>query len=106
MIKQLSPTQLAARLQQPNPPVMIDVREAWEHGIAHIPDVQLHVLNDIATWAKTLKKNDAYVLVCHHGGRSYTACQLMQRMGFTDVSNLDLGTDGWALQVNPDMQRY
>jgi rhodanese-related sulfurtransferase len=106
MIKHIDPMQLAARLQKPDPPAMIDVREQWEHEVAHIPGVQLHVLNDIGTWARTLDKTQSYVLVCHHGGRSMMACQLLQSMGFADVTNLEAGTDGWAAVVDPNMTRY
>ncbi len=106
MIKQLSVIDLAQRLQQPNPPVLIDVREPFEYEIAHVPGTHLHVLNDIGVWSKTLDKSGEYVLICHLGGRSQTACQLLQSMGFSKLANLAGGTDAWAQHVDPGMRRY
>lgn len=106
MIRQITAVALSHRLREPNPPKLIDVREQFEYEIAHLPDAQLHVLNGIGTWSKTLDKSAEYVLVCHHGGRSQMACQLLQGLGFENLSNLDGGTDAWAQHVDPVMSRY
>lgn len=87
-------------------PALIDVREPWEFAIAHIDGAQLLPLDQIEAWAQTLDKTADYVVMCHHGGRSAMACQVLQGLGFTNVRNLDGGIDAWAYAVDPTTPRY
>ena len=85
---------------------LIDVREPWEFKIAHIDGAQLLPLGQLDNWAKTLDKSAGYVIMCHHGGRSAMACQVLQGLGFTNVHNLDGGIDAWAYTVDSSIARY
>ena len=40
-IYEMPPTEAAARLRGDDPPVLIDVREPWEHGVARIEEIKL-----------------------------------------------------------------
>ena len=94
-----------AELQQAQPnqdqpaTTLIDVREPWEFQIAHIDEAQLLPLGQIYEWAQTLDKNAPYVVMCHHGSRSAMACQVLQSLGFKQLSNLDGGIEAWSVLV-------
>jgi len=88
------------------PPALIDVREPWEYQIAHLETAQLLPLGQIYEWAQTLDKDAPYVVMCHHGSRSAMACQVLQSLGFKNLSNLDGGIEAWSMRVDPSVPRY
>ena len=63
-------------------------------------------LGQLYEWAATLDKSSTYVVMCHHGGRSAMACQVLASMGFKKLSNLEGGIDGWAASVDASVPRY
>jgi rhodanese-related sulfurtransferase len=106
MVQEISPADVAQLRSQPNAPQLIDVRESWEFAIASIAGAQLQPLGQIGEWAAMLDKDAPYVVVCHHGGRSAMACQLLQSLGFKQVKNLTGGIDAWSQTVDPTVPRY
>lgn len=106
MVQEISPLDVAQLRSQPDAPQLIDVREAWEFAVANIAGAQLHPLGQIGEWAATLDKDASYVIVCHHGGRSAMACQVLQSLGFKQVQNLTGGIDAWSHSVDPSVPRY
>lgn len=106
MLKHMSVKELAERLKDENPPLLIDVRETDEYAFAHIEGAQLKPLGDIFSWAEELDKDKEYVLQCHLGSRSMQAAMLMQQMGFTHVANLTGGIDAWSVHVDASVPRY
>jgi rhodanese-related sulfurtransferase len=106
MVPEFNVLELAKRLAQPNPPVIIDVREADEYAYAHIAGAQLKPLGDIQQWAGELDREAEYVLQCHSGGRSAHAAGYLQSLGFKRVFNLRGGIDAWSKLVDPSIPRY
>ncbi len=106
MVQGITPSQLKAWKDNGQDFGLIDVREPWEHNYARIPDSDLKPLGDIDAWAATLDRNRPYVLYCHSGVRSFHACLLLERMGFTTVKNLSGGIDAWSLEIDPQIPRY
>jgi rhodanese-related sulfurtransferase len=106
MMKSISVQSYDSARKSADAPILIDVREPWEFAITSIESAVLNPLGEIRTWAQTLDKSKAYVIMCHHGGRSAMACQILSGMGFADVSNLDGGIDMWSLAVDPKTPRY
>jgi rhodanese-related sulfurtransferase len=103
----ITPQQFAEMKDAPaNASLLIDVREPWEYQIAHIEGAQLQPLGQIYEWAATLDKSADYVIMCHHGGRSGMACQVLGSMGFKQLANLQGGIDAWAICVDPNVPRY
>ncbi len=107
-VRNISPQDFAVVNQTPDTatPTLIDVREPWEFKIAHIGGETLLPLGQIYEWARTLDKAASYVVMCHHGGRSAMACEILQGLGFNDVKNLDGGIDAWSLVVDSSIARY
>ena len=106
LVPQLSSPELAERLKAANAPTILDVREQWEYDIAHLPASRLIPLTDLQATVGTLDKDGDYVMLCHHGMRSEMAAQWMQAQGFTRVSNLAGGIDGWSTTVDSTVARY
>ncbi len=107
-VRNISPQNFATEIESSASvtSTLIDVREPWEFQIAHIEGAVLHPLGQINEWAQPLNKSASYVVMCHHGGRSAMACQILQGLGFTDVKNLDGGINAWSYVVNPSIARY
>ena len=105
--KDISPQHYAAMKDDPaQAHVLIDVRDPWEYQTAHIEGSQLMPLGQLYEWGATLDKTTHYVVMCHHGGRSAMACQVLASLGFQQLSNLEGGIDGWAMSVDTNVPRY
>jgi phage shock protein E len=70
--------------------LLIDVRSREEFNSAHLPNAINLPVNEIEALAPDhLKdKNQPLLLHCHSGIRSETAKNLLEKMGYTSVSNL------------------
>lgn len=105
-VQHLSPTDVAARLGDANPPIIIDVRERWEYDIAHVEPSTLIPLSTLPAQVETLDPSQCYALLCHHGMRSEMAANWLAQHGFTQLINIDGGIDAWSDQVDPSLARY
>ncbi len=105
-VYEMSPDELAARRQEPRPPVLIDVREPWEHQIARIEGARLVPLGSLGAALSTFDPADEYVLYCHHGVRSLAGAEFLRARGLTRVANLAGGIDAWSVRVDPAVPRY
>ena len=106
MTADMPPRELAARLAGPQPPMLIDVREPWEHRLANIPGSRLIPLGTLPAALSTFDPDVEYVLLCHHGVRSLTALHLLRERGLTRVAHLAGGIDAWSADVDPGVPRY
>lgn len=103
---EVQPTALARALATAAPPFVLDVREAWEFAVAHLPGAHLVPLGDLPAHLAALPRHRELVTVCHHGGRSLSARALLIRAGFSPVRSLAGGMDAWAVEVDHEMKRY
>ncbi len=106
MVAQISPQDLAQKLQSDNPPLVVDVREPWEFNLARIPSAVLHPMRDVATWMHTLDPEAETVIMCHSGVRSLQVAGYLKMHGFKNVINLLGGIDAWSVWVDPRVPRY
>jgi glyoxylase-like metal-dependent hydrolase (beta-lactamase superfamily II)/rhodanese-related sulfurtransferase len=85
----------ASRLASAAPPVLIDLRSAGERAQKRI-DGSVHIpLNHLADRLAEIPSGRAVLLHCAGGYRSSIAASLVQREGFTDVSELAGGIAAW-----------
>ncbi len=105
-INAIRAAELRARMQQDDPPVVIDVREYHEVEIARLPEALHLPFSDLPAAVRFLDPTADYVVVCHHGVRSAEAAAYLVERGFTSVVNLLGGIDAWAREVDPTMARY
>lgn len=89
---QITAAQLKARLSQPNPPVVVDVRDTWEYEEQNIGalNIPLGDLSDRLDELETYKDREL-VVHCRSGSRSRAAQLFLQQNGFINVLNLEGG---------------
>lgn len=88
------------------PPLLLDVREEWEHALARIEGATLIPLPTLPSRLGELDPRRDIVVYCHHGQRSALAQQLLQAAGFHSVRNLTGGIDAWSQVVEQGRGRY
>lgn len=69
--------------------ILLDVRTAQEYQQGHIPgskNIPLQALDKIISMAD--RKDTPLYVYCHSGARSRQAVSMLQRMGYTDVTNI------------------
>jgi rhodanese-related sulfurtransferase len=104
---EVQPQALALQLKQPNPPLLLDVREQWEFETAFIPNSLLMSMGDVPSRAHAeLDPDEPIVVICHHGARSLNVTMWLRAQGFEHVQSLATGIDGWSRTVDPAVPRY
>jgi rhodanese-related sulfurtransferase len=91
----ISVRDLKAKLDAREPIVLIDVRQPEEFKSGHVAGARSLPLPTLATRLDELAKDAAIHCICLSGGRSQAACELLQRQGFTNVTNVVGGMGAW-----------
>jgi hydroxyacylglutathione hydrolase len=94
-IELIDPEELAARAQAPEPPLILDVRNASEYAAEHIPG-SLHIpYGDLADRFDEIPRERPIATICRGGKRSGLAASILQREGFADVVHVGKGVGAW-----------
>ena len=99
-------TELKARIDSGDAPMIVDVREPAEFEICRIPGAVLIPLSQLRSRIGELDTEQELVLHCKVGGRSANATEFLKRAGFTHVRNLTGGILAWIDQVDPSQPKY
>ncbi|OGS92112.1 MAG: sulfurtransferase [Gallionellales bacterium GWA2_60_18] len=104
-VKEIMPWDMSRRLAAGDAPVLLDVREAAEFALLHIPgsiNVPRGVLEQSCEWDydETMPllaagREREIVVICRSGKRSVLAADVMQQMGYGNVVSLKTGVRGW-----------
>jgi rhodanese-related sulfurtransferase len=107
-IAELTPTELAERLEREHPLVLVDVREPFEAEIADLPEVGQHriPMAEFVARMGELDPDDTLVIYCRSGARSAWATGQLMAAGYTQVYNLKGGVLGWRAEVDPTLEAY
>lgn len=106
LIEDISAPALAHRLSGQDRPVLLDVREAWERGLARV-EPSLHIpMADVPDRLSELDRSQEIVVLCHHGRRSRQVVAFLKQSGFSRVLNLAGGIDAWSAEVDPGVPVY
>lgn len=107
-MKPLAPAELAAWLSdvEREPPVLLDVREPWEHQLGVIAGSLAVSMGALPAQVEALDPARPVVCICHVGARSAQVALWLSRLGFEEVYNLSGGVDAWSQQVDPSLPRY
>jgi rhodanese-related sulfurtransferase len=98
---------LTLQLKQPNPPLLLDVREKWEYETAHIDNSLLMPMGDVPSRAHAeLDPDEPIVVLCHHGARSLNVTMWLRAQGFECVQSLSGGIDNWSRAIDSTVTRY
>jgi rhodanese-related sulfurtransferase len=105
-IVEIGPAALKARLQSPQPPLVLDVREPWERALAHLPGTVDIPMGEVPQRLGELPRDREIVVMCHGGVRSLRVAQFLAQNGFSRLANLTGGIHAWAGDVDPSVGTY
>ncbi len=106
-MSEITPTELKARLDRNDRPLLLDVRQDWETKLCRLENAVHIPIEEIELRTEELNPDDEIVVYCHQGVRSAAVAQyLREQHGFKNVKNLAGGLDSWARTVDPTMRRY
>jgi SulP family sulfate permease len=92
----VTPRELWEKLRrEPDPPVVIDVREPREFKQGHIPQAQLKPLPRLLSDPLNLPLDHEIICVCRGGRRSTRATHMLQNQGYRQVRVLKGGMLAW-----------
>ncbi|MCW8899560.1 MAG: rhodanese-like domain-containing protein [Gammaproteobacteria bacterium] len=110
-VTEIFPWDLEERFLQNSSLLLLDIREPYEFAAMHIKgsiNVPRGVLETACeydyeeTVAQLVEARDKEVIVaCRSGNRSIFACEVMQKMGYTNVVSLKTGLRGWSDYEQP-----
>ncbi len=104
--EKISPKELAELLDQPNPPVLVDVRTPIEQQVSVIKGAISIPLEQLSSHLAELDTQRETILFCRTGRRSARAVLLLRNAGFAQVKNLVGGINAWVEQIRPDLFQY
>jgi rhodanese-related sulfurtransferase len=104
---EITAEQYQALRAQPNPPLLLDVREPIEVATAQIAGSTNIPMGDIPGRAhQELDPDSPIIVLCHHGARSLSVTMWLRREGFEHAQSLAGGIDGWSRSIDPTIPRY
>lgn len=108
-VPEITPTELKARIDAGDVPLLVDVREYYEADIADLPEleqVRIPTAEFAGRFEEEVDRDAEVVVYCRSGRRSAWAAQILLNAGYDRVLNLKGGVLGWREEVDPDLPRY
>ena len=94
-VPQITVDELRARLREPSPPQVIDVRRPGEYVAGHVPGAVNRPLDRLEGQLEILDRARPTAIICAGGYRSSAATSLLRRRGVRDLVNVVAGTAAW-----------
>ncbi|HEY5976348.1 MAG TPA: rhodanese-like domain-containing protein [Solirubrobacterales bacterium] len=94
-IELIDPAELAARVDGPEPPLILDVRNAGEYAAEHIPGSMHIPYGDLGGHLDELPRERPIATICRGGKRSGLAASILKREGFDAVVHVGQGVGAW-----------
>jgi len=104
-VPEITPTELAARLDAKEDFDLIDVREPYEWQLGRLPTARLIPLGQLPAALSTLDLTRDIVVYCRSGKRSADATLELRAAGFRAV-NLAGGILRWSDEIDPSIPKY
>jgi len=104
-VPEITPTELAARLDAKEDFDLIDVREPYEWQLGRLPTARLIPLGQLPAALSTLDSTRDIVVYCRSGKRSADATMELRAAGFRAV-NLAGGILRWSDEIDPSIPKY
>lgn len=102
----ITPEELAAKLQNGQSIVLLDVREPHELEISKLEGVIIMPMATVTTRYEELDPHAETVVICRSGRRSERVTEYLIEKGFTNVRNLTGGMNAWAATIDPRLPQY
>lgn len=107
-VPEITAVELKARLDAGDAPLLVDVREYREAGIADLPDHgQLRIpTGELLQRIEEIDPESDIVVYCRSGGRSAWATAILLQRGYERVHNMKGGVLAWRSDVDPSLRAY
>lgn len=110
-VTEISVSDLADRLKGDERPLVLDVREPWEHRIASLEGTENVPMDEVPDHLERLRALardglDEVFVLCHRGNRSRLIARFLQQNGFRRVVNVAGGIDAWTAEVDRNLTVY
>jgi sulfur-carrier protein adenylyltransferase/sulfurtransferase len=102
----VSPAELAEKIQRGDAFDLVDVREPYEWELGTLPGARLIPLAALPGLLDTFPREREVVVYCKGGSRSRQAAALLLDAGMERVANLDGGILRWSDDVDPGIGKY
>jgi glyoxylase-like metal-dependent hydrolase (beta-lactamase superfamily II)/rhodanese-related sulfurtransferase len=93
--REITPEQLEARLARATPPLVVDVREAWEYAGGHVPGAQNIPLGMLLSHLGDLPTDREVAVICEGGSRSLAGAAAIDQIARHPVYSVAGGTQAW-----------
>jgi rhodanese-related sulfurtransferase len=100
VVPEMTPAQVQAALEGPQPPLLLDVREQYEWNQVHIVEARHIPMNRVPDSLADLPKTQPIVVFCAHGGRSFGVAHFLREQGY-DATNMTGGITQWHIAGLP-----
>ncbi len=104
-VPEITPAEFVARRASGEDLTLLDVREAWELGVASVPNVVHIPMGEVAQRVGELDATKETVVLCRSGRRSLEVAKYLQQNGFRAV-NLAGGILAWSRDVDATIPTY
>lgn len=104
-MKEITVEELKQKIDQKEDFQLIDVREEFEYETSNL-DGENIPLAQILIEKEKISKDKPVVVHCRSGKRSAQAILLLEREGYTNLSNLQGGILAWREAFDPSMPVY
>jgi len=105
-VPEISATEVAQRLEGEDPPLLVDVREAWEWAVGSLADrgARLVPLSEVEERLGEVPRDREVVVYCRAGPRSLQAALLLRAAGHDRVVSMAGGLRAWSDHVDPNVR--
>jgi rhodanese-related sulfurtransferase len=101
---ELTPGELAERLERGEGIVLVDVRESHEWSAGHLAGARHIPMGALPGMLPSLPRDAEIVLYCRSGGRSGRALRMLRDAGFDRSTHLGGGLLAWKRECDPSMR--
>ncbi|MEM6278355.1 MAG: molybdopterin-synthase adenylyltransferase MoeB [Verrucomicrobiota bacterium] len=98
--------ELKARLEKPEPFVLLDVREPAEVEVAKLEGSILIPLGELSDRLDELDPSAETIVHCKAGGRSAKALAILEAAGFHNACHVQGGINAWSSKIDPSVPLY
>lgn len=106
-MKEITVEELKKKIDQKESFLLLDVRDPFEAHISYIDtDSTLIPLDDLNGRIQELDQSREIIVMCRSGNRSGKACEILEKNGFSNVTNLKGGINEWAVKIDPSLAQY
>lgn len=103
---EITPYELAERLNQDNKITLLDLRTTMELEVSHIPGAVHFPYHRLREKISELDQEADYVLFCRAGKTSVWALKQLNKAGINKVRYLMGGINAWAEEIDSSMKQY